>query len=336
MAIPNAMKAVLLDGFGGRDVLQMGEIETPSAAQDQVLIKVMATSVNRADISQREGNYPPPKGDSEILGLEVAGVIEDIGPGISGWQPGDRVMSLVGGGGYAQHAVAYANHLISIPECMTFEQAACVCETYITAYLNVFMIGGLKDHESVLLHGGGGGVNTAAIQLCKNLTPKAKVVVTASPPKIERVKQLGADLVIDYKGQDFVEEVKAFTQNKGVDVILDHIGSKYLAPNMAALAIKGRLVVIGVMGGAKAELNIGLMMVKRLQLIGSVLRARPVDEKAHITAEFTKTVMPHFANGKITPLIHRAYPLHEVAQAHETMEESRHFGNIVLAVAAAE
>ena len=330
------MKAVLLDGFGDRDVLQMGEIETPSAAQDQVLIKVMATSVNRADIVQRKGSYPPPKGDSEILGLEVAGVIEDIGPGVSGWQPGDRVMSLVGGGGYAQYALAYANHLISTPECMTFEQAACVCETYITAYLNVFMIGGLKDHESVLLHGGGGGVNSAAIQLCKTLTPKAKIIVTASPPKIERVKQLGADLVIDYKGQDFVEEIKAYTDNKGVDVILDHIGAKYLALNMTALAIKGRLVVIGVMGGTKAELNIGLMMVKRLQLIGSVLRARPVGEKAHITAEFTKTVMPNFANGSITPLIHRVYPLHEVAQAHETMEESRHFGNIVLAVAAAE
>jgi putative PIG3 family NAD(P)H quinone oxidoreductase len=328
------MKAVLLDGFGGRDVLQIGETETPSTAQGQVLIRVIATSVNRADIVQREGNYPPPKGDSGILGLEVAGRIEDIGVG--GWRRGDRVMSLVGGGGYAEYAVAYANHLISIPECMTFEQAACVCETYITAYLNVFMIGGLNDHESVLLHGGGGGVNSAAIQLCKNLTPQAKVIVTASPSKIERVKQLGADLVIDYQGQDFVEEVKTYTDNKGVDLILDHIGSKYLAPNMAAMAIKGRLVVIGVMGGAKAELNIGLMMVKRLQLIGSVLRARPVDEKAHITSEFTKTVMPHFANGNITPLIHKTYPLHEVAQAHEAMEESRHFGNIVLAVADAE
>ena len=330
------MKAVLLDGFGGRDVLQIGETETPSTAQGQVLIRVMATSVNRADIVQREGNYPPPKGDSGILGLEVAGLIEDIGPGVGGWRRGDRVMSLVGGGGYAEYAVAYANHVIRVPECMTFEQAACVSETYITAYLNVFMIGGFKDHESVLLHGGGGGVNSAAIQLCKTLTPEAKVIVTASPPKIERVKQLGADLVIDYKGQDFVEEVKTYTDNRGVDVILDHIGSKYLAPNMAALAIKGRLVVIGVMGGAKAELNIGLMMVKRLQLIGSVLRARPADEKAHITAEFTKTVMPNFANGNIAPLIHKTYPLHEVAQAHQTMEESRHFGNIVLVVADGE
>jgi putative PIG3 family NAD(P)H quinone oxidoreductase len=327
------MKAVLLNGFGGRDVLQIGETETPSTAQGQVLIRVMATSVNRADIVQREGNYPPPKGDSGILGLEVAGVIKDIGPSVGGWRRGDRVMSLVGGGGYAEYALAYANHLISIPECITFEQAACVSETYITAYLNVFMIGGLKDHESVLLHGGGGGVNSAAIQLCKTLTPEAKVIVTASPPKIERVKQLGADLVIDYKGQDFVEQVKAYTDNKGVDVILDHIGAKYLALNMAALAIKGRLVVIGVMGGAKAELNIGLMMVKRLQLIGSVLRARPVEEKARITAEFIKIVLPKLADRTLVPLIHATLWLDDVGKAHEMMEASEHFGKIVLRVA---
>ncbi|MDH3672018.1 MAG: NAD(P)H-quinone oxidoreductase [Gammaproteobacteria bacterium] len=327
------MKAVLLDGFGGREVLKLGKIETPSAVEGQVLIRVMATSVNRADIVQREGNYPPPKGDSEILGLEVAGTIEALGPGVSGWKRGDRVMSLVGGGGYAGYAVAYANHLISIPEAMSFEQAACICETYITAYLNVFMIGGLKDHESVLLHGGGGGVNSAAVQLCKSLVPTAKVVVTASPQKVERVKQLGADLVIDYKVQDFAEEVKAYTDNKGVDVILDHIGAKYLAPNMAALASKGRLVVIGVMGGAKAELNIGLMMVKRLQLIGSVLRARPVAEKARITAEFTKIVLPKLADRTLVPLIHATLSLDDVAKAHEMMEAGTHFGNIVLRVA---
>jgi putative PIG3 family NAD(P)H quinone oxidoreductase len=327
------MKAVLLDGFGGREVLKLGKIKTPSAVEGQVLIRVMATSVNRADIVQREGNYPPPKGDSEILGLEVAGTIEALGPGVSGWKRGDRVMSLVGGGGYAGYAVAYANHLISIPEAMSFEQAACICETYITAYLNVFMIGGLKDHESVLLHGGGGGVNSAAVQLCKSLVPTAKVVVTASPQKVERVKQLGADLVIDYKVQDFAEEVKAYTDNKGVDVILDHIGAKYLAPNMAALASKGRLVVIGVMGGAKAELNIGLMMVKRLQLIGSVLRARPVAEKARITAEFTKIVLPKLADRTLVPLIHATLSLDDVAKAHEMLEAGTHFGNIVLRVA---
>lgn len=336
MVTPNTMKAVLLDGFGDRGVLQIGETETPSVGQGQVLIKVIATSVNRADIVQRQGNYPPPKGDSEILGLEVAGVIEDIGPGVSGWQRGDRVMSLVGGGGYAEYAVTYASHLISIPESMTFEQAACVCETYITAYLNVFMIGKLRDGESVLLHGGGGGVNTAAIQLCKTLAPKAKIIVTASPTKIERVKQLGADLVIDYTSQDFVEQIKTYTDNKGVDVILDHIGAKYLAPNMAALAIKGRLVVIGLMGGAKAELNIGLMMVKRLQLVGSVLRARPVEEKARITAEFTKIVLPKLADRTLVPLIHAALWLDDVGKAHEMMEGSEHFGKIVLRVASEE
>lgn len=326
------MKAVLLDGFGGREVLKIGDTQRPSPGEGQVLIEVMATSVNRADIVQRRGNYPPPKGDSEILGLEVAGTIADLGPAVGGWERGARVMSLVGGGGYAEYAIAYAGHLIRIPESMNFEEAASVCETYITAYLNVFMIGSLKNGERVLLHGGGGGVNTAAIQLCKTLTPSAKVIVTASPEKIGGVKQLGADLVIDYKQRDFAEEIKAHTKGKGVNLILDHIGSQYLAPNMAALAIEGRLVIIGIMSGPKAELNMGLMMVKRLRLIGSVLRSRSVEEKARITAEFTKAVVPKLADRSIVPLIHETYALDDVAKAHQTMEESRHFGNIVLRV----
>jgi NADPH2:quinone reductase len=326
------MRAVLLDGFGGVGVLKLGEVVKPSPAAGQVRIKVMATSVNRPDIVQRQGHYPPPKGESETLGLEVAGVIEALGAGVSGWQPGTRVMCLVAGGGYAEYALAYASHLMPIPERMSFEQAACVPETYITAFLNVFMLAGLRDGETVLLHGGGGGVNTAAVQLCRTLTPNAKIIVTASPQKIERVRALGAHLVINYKERDFAEEVKSYTDGKGVNVILDHLGATYLAANMKALSVEGRLMLIGTMGGIKAELNLALMMVKRQRIIGSVLRSRPIEQKGQIAAEFAKTVLPKLADGTIAPLIHVVLPLEEIARAHQMMEESKHFGKIVLQV----
>ncbi len=326
------MKAVLLNGFGGREMLAIGEVPRPSPGEDQLLVKVMATSVNRPDIIQRQGHYPPPKGESDILGLEVAGTIEQIGRSVSGWKIRDRVMGLVAGGGYAEYALAYAAHLIPIPDSMSFEQAACICETYITAFLNIFMIGGFQDGESALLHGGGGGVNTAAIQLCQTLTPNAKIVVTASAQKVERVKDLGAHLVINYQEQDFAEEIKGYTGGQGVNLILDHVGAKYLAPNMTALAVEGRLVVIGVIGGAKAELNLALMMVKRQRIIGSVLRSRPVAQKGKITAEFANTVVPKLADGTIAPLISATFALDEVAAAHEMMETSKHFGKIVLRV----
>jgi len=294
---------------------------------------VVATSVNRPDLVQREGKYPPPPGDSEILGLEVSGTIEELGPGVTGWQVGDRVMSLVGGGGYAEYAVAYASHLMRIPESMSFEEAACVCESYITAFLNVFMIGGLKDNNSVILHGGGGGVNTAGIQLCKALVPNTKIVATAHPSKIDRVKALGADLVVDFtQTPDFSEAVKEFTNKKGVDVILDHVGAKYLAPNMNSLAYAGRLVIIGVISGIKAELNLALMMVKRQQIIGSVLRSRPVKDKGEIVAEFTGTALPKFADRTIVPIIEKVFPMDQVVEAHRMMEEDKHFGKIVLKI----
>ena len=327
------MKAVLMEGFGGVEVLKVGEAERPAAGEGQVLVKVFATSINRPDLVQREGKYPPPPGDSEILGLEVAGTIEELGAGVSGWQVGQRVMTLVGGGGYAEYAVAYASHLMAIPESMSFEEAACVCESYITAFLNVFMIGELKDRQTAILHGGGGGVNTAAIQLGKALTPEAKLIVTAHPSKIERVKGLGADLVNDFtENPDFTEVVKEFTAKKGVDLILDHVGAKYLAPNMNSLGYKGRLVVIGVTSGIKAELNLALMMVKRQQIIGSVLRSRPVPEKGEIVAEFTRRALPKFADRTVVPIIEKVFSIDQVADAHRMMEEDKHFGKIVLKI----
>ncbi len=328
------MKAVQLEGFGGVDVLRVGEAEKPAPKDDQVLIRVMATSINRPDLVQREGKYPPPPGDSEILGLEVAGVIAELGKSVSGWKVGDKVMTLVGGGGYAEYAVAYASHLMPIPESMSFAEAACVCESYITAFLNVFMIGDLQDGQTAILHGGGGGVNTAAIQLAKALTPNAKLIVTAHPNKIERVKQLGADLVIDYtQTPDFTDVVKEFTAKKGVDLVLDHVGAKYLAPNMNSLGYKGKLVIIGVISGIKAELNLALMMVKRQQIIGSVLRSRPVPEKGEIVAEFTRRALPKFADRTIVPIIEKVFTIDEVVEAHRMMEEDRHFGKIVLQIA---
>jgi putative PIG3 family NAD(P)H quinone oxidoreductase len=324
------MQAMLMHGFGGPEVLHIGEAPTPKPGEGQVVIKVEATSVNRADTVQRLGAYPPPKGESELLGLEVAGTIAALGPGVAGFTIGDRVMSLVGGGGYAEYAAAYASHLIRIPAALSFEQAACVCETYITAYLNVFVLGGLRDGDRVLLHGGGGGVSTAGIQLCKRLLPRATVFVTASTGKVERVARLGADHVIDYRKEDFAEVIRKATDKRGVDVILDHIGAAYLASNLAALATGGRLIVIGLMGGAKAEINLGALMVKRQQLIGSVLRARSVSEKACIVKQFSEMVMPSFERKEIVPLIHAALPLAQAAEAHRMMEAGEHFGKIVL------
>ena len=328
------MKAVLMNEFGGVEVLKVGEVDKPTPKEGQVLVKVIATSINRPDLVQRQGNYPPPPGDSEILGLEVSGTIAEVGPNVDGWQVGDRVISLVGGGGYAEYAVAYANHLMRIPESVSFEEAACICESYITAFLNVFMIGDFQDGQTAIFHGGGGGVNTAAIQLSKALTPNSKLIVTAHPSKIDRVSELGADMVINYvETPDFTEVVKTYTNKKGVDLILDHVGAKYLGPNMKALAYKGKLVVIGVISGIKAELNLALMMVKRQQIIGSVLRSRPVPEKAEIIAEFTRRALPKFADRTIVPIIEKAFDIDEVVEAHRMMEDDKHFGKIVLKIA---
>jgi len=326
------MKAVVMSGFGGPEVMEIAEVTKPEPGPSQVRVRVLATSVNRADIIQRQGHYPPPPGASDILGLEVAGRIDALGSEVSGWNPGDRVMGLVAGGGYAEYALVYAEHLLRIPETMKVTTAACVCETYITAYLNVFMIGGFHSGQSVLLHGGGGGVNTAALQICRALVPDGTIIVTASAGKLGRVMDLGGDLVIDYKAQDFVVEVKAFTRNRGVDLILDHIGADYLKANMQSLATGGRLVIIGVMGGASAPVNLAHLLVKRQHIIGSVIRSRSVAEKAAITTAFKENVLPLLSGRRIEPLIHRIYSIESVRDAHREMEKSRHFGKIVLAV----
>jgi putative PIG3 family NAD(P)H quinone oxidoreductase len=326
------VKAIVLDGFGGPEVLKAGSAERPVAGPGQVLLRVRATSVNRPDVVQRQGNYPPPPGESPLLGLEAAGTVEALGQGVTGFTIGERVFALLGGGGYAELAVAHAGHVMRIPQSLSFEQAACICETYLTAYMNLFLYARLADGETVLLHGGGGGVTTAAMQMIKALQPKTRVLVTASPAKLERVAALGADVVIDYKKEDFADAVLRHTDKRGADVILDHLGGSYLAQNVRALAIGGRLALIGVMGGRKAELDLGRVLVNRLSILGSVLRPRPVAEKAAIIRAFERDVMPHFASGRIAPLIHRVYPLAQAAEAHRAMESSQHFGKLVLRV----
>lgn len=327
------VRAVMLKAFGGPEVLTLGKVPRPVPGEGQVLIKVAATSVNRADIVQREGRYPPPPGESDILGLEVAGEVTAAGPAVTNWRAGDRVMTLVGGGGYAEWAVAWADHLIPVPAGMPLAEAAAVCETYITAFLNIFLIGALADGEFVLLHGGGGGVNTAGVQLCRLLTPRARIFVTASAGKLARVKALGVDRVIDYRSEDFAAVVREATAGHGADVILDHIGASYLAPNLKALATGGRLVIIGLMGGATAQINLGRLMVKRQRVIGSVLRSLPVARKAEIVRQFRDRVLPAFAEGRLRPVIDEVLPLEKAAEAHRKMADSRHFGKIVLRVA---
>ena len=324
------MKAITLSGFGGPEMMQYSDIETPTPGEGQILIRVHATSVNRPDVIQRQGNYPPPPGDSEVLGLEVAGVVESTGAGCERFKAGDRVVALVGGGGYAEYALALENHSMALADSISFEQAACICETYITAWLNLFLLGELQDKKTVLIHGGGGGVATSAIQLCRALTPATEILVTASTGKLERVSAQGAHHVIDYREQSFADEVRRITDKRGVDVILDHIGAKYLDSNMKSLALAGTLMLIGVMGGIKAELNLATMMVKRQRIIGSVLRSRPIAEKASIIAKFEAAVMPLIAAGTVTPLVDATFPLAEAAAAHTMMERGGHFGKIVL------
>jgi len=327
------LKAILLDGYGGPEVLKLGDAEPPTAGPGRVLIRCYATSVNRPDVVQRQGHYPPPPGESPVLGLEAAGTVEAVGAGVGEFRVGERVFALLGGGGYAELAAAHAGHVMRIPANLSFEQAACICETYLTAYMNLFLYARLADGETALLHGGGGGVTTAAMQLVKALAPRARIVVTASTGKVERVAALGADLVIDYKKEDFADAALRYTDKRGVDVILDHLGGPYLAQNVRALAVGGRLALIGVMGGRKAELDVGRVLVNRLSILGSTLRTRPVAEKAAIIRSFERDALPHFASGRIVPLIHRVYPLAQAADAHRTMEASEHFGKLVLRVA---
>jgi putative PIG3 family NAD(P)H quinone oxidoreductase len=325
------MRAIVTDGTGGPEVLGLDEVERPAPGPDEVLIRVAASAVNRADVAQRQGNYPPPPGDSEILGLEVAGRIAAVGEGVSRWQEGDRVMTLVGGGGYAEYAVAPAGTLLAVPDHLDLVTAAAIPEVFITAYLNIFREAALRQGETVLVHGGASGVGTAAIQLARHLRDARVLVTVGSEAKAETCAGLGAECIL-YRSENFADRVRALTDKRGADVILDHIGGGYLAENLRCLATYGRLVIIGLLGGAKAELNIGQLMVKRQRIVGSVLRARPVAEKVEICRAFRAEVMPLFIDGRLAPVIHARLPLAEAAEAHRLMGANANIGKLVLVV----
>jgi putative PIG3 family NAD(P)H quinone oxidoreductase len=327
------MRAILIREPGGEDVLTLGEAPAPRLGPADVRIRVTATAVNRADLMQRQGHYPPPPGASDILGLECAGTIAEIGPEARGFEVGDRVMALLPGGGYAEEATVHHGSVLRVPDAMSDEEAGAFPEVFLTAFSNLFMpgLGALRPREAALVHGGGGGVGTAAIMLCREAGHPCFVTV-GSDDKARRCEALGATVAINYKTDDFVERVKARTDGAGVGVVLDHIGAKYLAKNLEALAIGGRLVEIGLMGGAQHELNLGLLLIRRLSIIGSTLRTRSVEEKAAIVNGLRDRFGHSLAAGRLKPVIHSVLPLERAADAHRSMKASEHFGKIVLKV----
>ena len=325
------MKAVLFDAPGDESVLHLGEAPVPALEPGCLRLRVAATAVNRADLMQRRGHYPPPPGASEILGLECAGEVVEVAPDAKGWSVGERAMALVPGGGYAEQVVVHAGSAMRVPERLSLEQAAALPEVFLTVFLNVFQLGALAEGGAALVHGGGSGIGTAAIQLVK--AAGARIVVTAgSEAKCQRCRELGADVAVNYRSGDFVEAARELTGGRGVDVVLDSIGAPYLERNLAALAVGGRLVVIGLMGGAKAEIGLGPLLVRRLQVIGSTLRARPVEEKAAIVAGFVARFGAALEAGEIGPVVDRVLPLAQAAEAHRLLQASEHFGKVVLRI----
>jgi putative PIG3 family NAD(P)H quinone oxidoreductase len=320
------MRAVIASGTGGPEVLSVGEVPDPTPGPGEVLVAVAATAVNRADTLQREGFYPPPPGASDVIGLECSGTVAALGDGVEGWAVGDEVCALLAGGGYAAYVVVPVGQLMPVPAGVSLVEAAALPEVACTVWSNVFMVAGLQPGDRFLVHGGSGGIGTMAIQLASALS--AKVFTTAgSAEKLAACAELGADVTINYREEDFVEVVKA---DGGADVILDNMGAKYLGRNVEALATEGRLVIIGMQGGAKGELDINALLRKRGAVIATSLRARPVDDKAAICAAVVENVWPLVADGTVRPIVHTTMPLENVAAAHALMESSDHIGKIVL------
>jgi putative PIG3 family NAD(P)H quinone oxidoreductase len=326
------VKAIVLDGFGDESVMRVAEVGAPALVPGALRIRVAATAVNRADLMQRQGLYPPPPGAPEILGLECAGEVVEVASDVRGWRPGERAMALLPGGGYAEEVVVDAGSAMRVPAGLSLEQAAAVPEVFLTVFLNVFQLAALPEAGAALVHGGGSGIGTAAIQLLR--AAGARSVVTAgSDAKCARCLELGADRAVCYRDGDFVAACKELTGGSGVDVVLDSIGAPYLERNLASLAVGGRLVLIGLMGGAKAEIGLGQLLVRRLQLIGSTLRARPAAEKARIASGFQARFGAALAAGEIAPVVDRVLPLADAATAHRVVKASEHFGKVVLRVA---
>src|SRR3954447_1571496 len=323
------MRAVVAPEPGGPEALVLTDLPDPTPGPGEVVIEMTATAVNRADTMQRRGLYPPPPGASQILGLECSGVVGAVGPGVEGWSAGDEVCALLAGGGYAEKVLVPSGQVMPVPAGVDVVSAGALPEVACTVWSNVFMVAGLRREETLLVHGGAGGIGTFAIQLAHSLG--ARVIATAgSPEKLEVCRSLGADVAVSYRNQDFVEEVRSATDGGGADVILDNMGAKYLGRNIDALATEGRLVVIGMQGGSKGELDLGALMRKRGAVISTSLRARPVEEKAAICASTVEHVWPLVADGSVRTLVHATLPLAEAAEGHRIMEAGDHVGKIVL------
>lgn len=329
--LPATMTAIAISRPGGPEVLVLEERPVPQPGESEILIRVAAAGVNRPDVLQRAGAYPPPKGASDLPGLEVAGEVVAVGPKAARWKIGDKVAALTPGGGYAPYVVTDAGHALPVPAGLDMIQAAAIPETFFTVWHNVFQRGRLQSGETLLIHGGSSGIGTTAIMLAKAFG--ATVIVTAgSPDKCETCRKLGADVAIDYKTEDWSAAVKQATGGRGPDVILDMVGGSYIAKNYEVAALEGRIVNIAFLQGSKVEIDFVRLMTKRLSHMGSTLRAQSVAAKAAIAAAVEEHAWPLLAQGRCRPLIHAVFPLTEAAKAHALMESNSHSGKIVLTV----
>ena len=323
------MKAITIPTPGDADALVLDEVPTPATAADEVLVRVAAAGVNRADLMQRQGFYPPPPGSSTYLGLEVSGTISALGADVTGWAVGDQVCALLSGGGYAEQVAVPAAQLLPVPDGVSLVDAAALPEVVSTVWSNVFLTANLQPGQTILIHGGSSGIGTMAIQLARAFG--ARVAVTAGTAyKLEACRALGAEILINYREQDFVQVLADATQGRGADVILDNIGAKYLAANVSALATNGRLIIIGMQGGVRAELDINVLLRKCAAVIATSLRGRPAAEKAAIIAAVRERVWPLVESGTVKPVVHRTFPLAQAPDAHRELEASTHIGKILL------
>jgi putative PIG3 family NAD(P)H quinone oxidoreductase len=323
------MRAVIASAAGGPEVLTVVELPDPVPGPGEVVLEVAAAGLNRADLMQRMGFYPPPPGASDVLGMECSGTVAAVGPDVTGWSVGDRACALLAAGGYASQVAVPAGQVMPVPDGVDLVTAAALPEATATVWSNVYMVAGLQPGETILVQGGAGGIGTTAIQLASQLG--SRVLTTAgTPEKLALCASLGADVTINYREQDFVEVVRESTDGGGADVILDNMGAKYLSRNLDALAIEGRLVIIGMQGGTKAELDIATLLRKRGAVIATSLRSRPTAEKAAICAAVVEHVWPLVADGRVRPIVDRTMPLGEVRAAHELMESGEHTGKILL------
>ncbi|WP_148573421.1 NAD(P)H-quinone oxidoreductase [Nocardioides caldifontis] len=323
------MRAVTAPEPGGPEALILSDHPDPEPGPGEVVVDVVASAVNRADLLQRQGFYPPPKGASDVLGLECSGRVSAVGPDVERWSVGDEVCALLAGGGYAEKVLVPAGQLMPVPDGVDLVTAAALPEVACTVWSNVFMVAGLRPGETFLVHGGAGGIGTFAIQLAK--ASGARVAATAgSAEKLEVCRSLGADVAIHYREQDFVEELKGATDGHGADVVLDNMGAKYLGRNLDVLATEGRLVIIGMQGGTKGELDIAKLLGKRGAVIATTLRSRPTEEKAAICAAVAEHVWPLVSSGAVEPVVHTSYPLDRAADAHSVVENGESIGKVLL------